>query len=192
MKYAKLTRRHFLRSALGASAVAVSLTSIVRADHPPTPDNIEGPYYRPGAPFQNQLFPDDEPGTWLLVYGLVRATDDTPLAGALLDFWQADDNGVYDNTSSDYLGRGKQLADDNGVWWIWTVWPGYYPGRTKHIHVKVSQDGYRPLTTQLYFHDDPQNASDPYYLKALELHWFEWSGQEGAYAARFPFVLPPS
>jgi protocatechuate 3,4-dioxygenase beta subunit len=191
MKQPYLTRRRFLRSALGATAVAtVGWTSTARAgDLPPTESNIEGPYYRPGAPFRNQLYPDDEPGTWLLVWGQVLATDATPLSGALVDVWQADNDGVYDNTTPDYRGRGVQLADDDGLWWIWTVWPGYYPGRTKHIHFKASQQGYRFLTSQLYFRDDPLNARDPNYRPSLELDWFELEDYPGAYGAVFNIVL---
>ena len=72
-----------------------------------------------------------------------------PLAGALLDFWQADDKGRYDNSGSRL--RGHQFTDAEGRYRLRSVVPGLYPGRTRHIHVKVqSRDG-RVLTTQLYF-----------------------------------------
>src|SRR5262249_5452390 len=150
MKGPILTRRRFMRSVLGATAaLTAGLTSSARAgDLPPTESNIEGPYYRAGAPFRNQLFDDGEPGIPLLVGGQVLAPDGQPLAGALVDVWQADDNGDYDNTTPEFRGRGRQFTDKDGYYWIWTIWPGHYenpPGsgqyRPAHIHVKVSQKG---------------------------------------------------
>lgn len=76
------------------------------------------------------------------------------------------------------------------MWWIWTVWPGYYPGRTKHIHFKASQKDYQFLTSQFYFRDDPQNARDPFYRMSLELDWFELDPDNpGVYGAYFDIVL---
>ena len=186
-----VTRRTFIRSAVAATALAAGLSHTARAgDLPPTEDNIEGPYYRAGAPFRNELFEEGEPGVPLLVWGQVLGTDRTPLSGALLDVWQCDNDGLYDNTSSAYRGRGMHLADDDAVWWIWTIFPGYYPGRALHIHLKASQKGYRLLTTQLYFRDDPETRRDPWYRPSLELDWSEWEKGAGWYAAYFDIVLP--
>jgi hypothetical protein len=63
------------------------------------------------------------------------ASHSAPAANALLDFWQANPNGAYDNTG--YTLRGHQYTDANGYYTLTTIVPGIYPGRTEHIHVKV-------------------------------------------------------
>lgn len=184
-----LTRRSFLRAALGATALtATGLASTAHAGFlTPTEPNTEGPFYRAGAPFRNQLYPDDEPGPGLLVWGRILAPDATPLGGALLDVWQADWDGEYDNTTADYFGRGKQLANDEGVWHVWTVAPGYYPGRPRHLHIKASDKGYRALTSQLYFIGDPRTSGDPFFRPSLAMYWQPW--EEGAFWAYYDIVL---
>lgn len=185
------SRRRFMHAAVGATALAATAFTprqVQAGVWPPTESNIEGPYYRKGAPFRQQLYGDDEPGLWLAVWGNVYATDATPLPGAVIDIWQADGGGAYDNASKEYRGRGVQLADETGAWWVWTTWPGYYPGRPYHLHVKVSHKGFRPLTTQLYFRDDPRAPQDQWYRPSLELDWF--LGEEETWAgAYFDFVL---
>src|SRR5262245_17711010 len=64
----------------------------------PTEDNIEGPFFRPNAPYRAKITPPLEAGTVLLVSGRVWAHDTKkPLAGAVLDIWQANHQGRYDN-----------------------------------------------------------------------------------------------
>jgi catechol 1,2-dioxygenase len=187
-----LTRRCFIGSALGATAVLTGVTRLARADGlPPTPSNPLGPYYRPGAPFRNQLFDDNEPGTWLLVSGQVLGTDGKPLPRTLLDVWQCDADGEYDNDSSEYRGRGRLFADKQGYYSFLTIWPGHYlvgdTYRPAHIHVQLStRQVYWGLTTQLYFKDDPYNAGDPSYLPELELDPHEING---LFHATFRFIL---
>jgi protocatechuate 3,4-dioxygenase beta subunit len=65
---------------------------------------------------------------------------------------------VYDNVG--YKLRGHQFAGDTGGYFLETIVPGLYPGRTRHIHVKVQAPGRPVLTTQLYFPDEPANARD--------------------------------
>jgi protocatechuate 3,4-dioxygenase beta subunit len=90
------------------------------------------------------------PGVPILIFGHVFDQDCNPLAGAKVDFWQADANGVYDNAG--YTLRGHVLADESGRYAIESIVPGEYPGRPPHIHVKVfAPDGRELLTTQLYF-----------------------------------------
>ena len=97
-------------------------------------------------------------GTRLLLIGQVRALDCTALPAVLLDFWQADADGVYDNRG--YRLRGHQFTDSEGRYRLETVVPGLYPGRTRHIHVKVQAPNGPVLTTQLYFPGEPHNRSD--------------------------------
>jgi protocatechuate 3,4-dioxygenase beta subunit len=88
------------------------------------------------------------PGTPLELSGRVFGRDCKPLAGALLDFWQADGEGEYDNEG--FRLRGHQYTGADGRFRLSTVVPGLYPGRTRHIHVRVQPKGGRVLTTQLY------------------------------------------
>ena len=97
--------------------------------------------------------------------GRCCSTTCTPVAQALLDFWQADDAGAYDN--SGFRLRGHQFTDANGRFTLETVVPGLYPGRTRHIHVKVQRANGSILTTQLYFPGEARNASDGIYSAAL-------------------------
>jgi protocatechuate 3,4-dioxygenase beta subunit len=104
-------------------------------------------------------------GTRLIVSGYVLSRQCAPIPGALLDFWQADDRGNYDNRG--YTLRGHQFTDETGRYELETVLPGLYPGRTRHLHVKVQAPNGPILTTQLYFPDEPGNARDGIYSPAL-------------------------
>ena len=97
-------------------------------------------------------------GTPLRVTGYVYSSGCDPAPNALLDFWHCDDAGVYDNEG--YRLRGHQFTDDDGRFTLETIVPGVYPGRTRHIHVKVQAAGGPVLTTQLYFPDEPGNERD--------------------------------
>jgi protocatechuate 3,4-dioxygenase beta subunit len=101
-----------------------------------------------------------------------------------MEFWQADDAGAYDNEG--FRLRGHQFTDDAGRWDLATIVPGLYPGRTRHIHVKVQTPYQRILTTQLYFPNEPRNSSDM--LFDPELLMDVQSGPNGR-AATFDFVL---
>ncbi|MEK6608058.1 MAG: twin-arginine translocation signal domain-containing protein [Myxococcota bacterium] len=133
-----------------------------------TEDDIEGPYYRPGAPFRDDVNVRGDAEMPLVIRGHVLGPDCvTPLAGALLDVWQADADGVYDNASADFHLRGRFYADGDGQYAFTTVLPGLYPGRTRHIHLKANADGHVPLTTQIYFAGEPANAKDAFIDPAL-------------------------
>ena len=108
-----------------------------------------------------------------------------PVPRALLSFWQCDARGVYDN--SGFRLRGHQLADAQGRWRLDTIVPGIYPGRTRHIHVKVQAPGRPVLTTQLYFPGEPRNRTDGIYDPELVVSG--WRRVTGGRAARFDFVL---
>ena len=99
--------------------------------------------------------------------GLVLSASCRPVANALLDFWHADEDGDYDNQGYRY--RGHQFADAQGRYRLETIVPAEYPGRTRHIHVKVQAPGRRILTTQLYFPNEPANRRDGIYSRDLEM-----------------------
>jgi protocatechuate 3,4-dioxygenase beta subunit len=118
----------------------------------------EGPYFTPDSPERQSLLEEGMPGTELLLTGYVYTTACQPVEGALIDFWQANDAGEYDNAG--YTLRGHQFTDEDGRYELTTIVPGLYPGRTRHIHVKVQAPDQPELTTQLYFPDVPENDSD--------------------------------
>src|ERR671910_165022 len=130
-----------------------------------TVPQTEGPFYTPDTPQRQSLLEPGMAGTRLRVSGYVYDTACQPVPGALLDFWQADDAGVYDNTG--YRLRGHQFADDEGRFELETIVPGLYPGRTRHIHVIAQAPDQPVLITQLYFPDEPSNASDGIFNPAL-------------------------
>lgn len=149
-----------------------------------TPAQTEGPYYTPNTPQRTSLLETGMAGVKLVVSGQVLTTDCQLVARALLDFWQCDDAGEYDNAG--YRLRGHQFADDQGRYSLETVVPGLYPGRTRHIHVKVQAPNQPVLTTQLYFPGEPSNDRDGIFNSALVMDvQDDAAGKVGA----FNFVL---
>src|SRR5438046_3268496 len=124
----------------------------------PTPAQTEGPYFKPGSPMRTSLVEPGMAGTRLALSGRVLSRDCRPIAGARLDFWQADASGSYDTAG--YRLRGNQTSESDGRYALDTVVPGEYPGRTEHIHVKVQPAGGGTLTTQLYFPGVSRNQQD--------------------------------
>ena len=127
-------------------------------------------------------------GTPLTVTGRVFDTHGRPLKGALLDVWQTDYKGTYDNTG--FLLRGKLYTDDEGGYTLRTVKPLYYgePGdmRPAHIHVKASFEKSPILTTELYFKGDPWIHRDAGARPSLIMS--PRRGSEGL-VAKFDFVI---
>ena len=130
-----------LAQSVPADAIAqtTALTTTIGQTQTLTVSQTEGPYFKTNSPERSALVTDSTQGTLLTVTGQVLAADGTPVANALLDFWQADASGAYDN--SGYTLRGHQYTDENGNYTLTTVVPGLYPGRTRHIHVKVQAPG---------------------------------------------------
>jgi protocatechuate 3,4-dioxygenase beta subunit len=190
------SRREFLDAALAVPAVlawgpaaaassrALAPTPACGPDTRRTPPQTAGPYFRPGSPLRASLVEPGMPGTRLVVEGAVLGADCRPVPRTLLDFWQADADGQYDNAG--YRLRGHQLTDEAGRYRLETIVPGQYPGRTRHIHVRVEAPGRPPLTTQLYFPDEAANARDGIFRPELVMA-VEAAG-EGR-RARFDFVL---
>src|SRR5207302_1343725 len=124
----------------------------------------EEPYYKANPPQNATLRTAGVAGTPLTLTGYVVSTSCQPIANAKLDFWQADGNGNYDN--SGYTLRGWQLTDANGAYRLETVIPGLYPGRTEHIHFKVTVNG-KTYTSQLFFPGVSQNEGDSIYSSQM-------------------------
>jgi protocatechuate 3,4-dioxygenase beta subunit len=155
-----------------------------------TEANIEGPFYKEGAPSRMVLIDEDTPGTRVTITGRVLDADGcAPLAGASLDVWQADDSGAYDQAG--YTLRGVLQTAADGSYEIVTIVPGHYLNgdryRPAHIHVKASAPGHELLTTQLYFAGDPYNEGDPFIRDSLIMTPTE--NQDGSLAAVFDFVI---
>ena len=150
-----------------ARAETGTLAATPACDDDPTPKQTEGPYWTADSPQRNDLTGDGAPGIPMKLTGTVVDTACTPIPGTLLDFWQCDGNGVYDNEG--YKLRGHQYTDANGAFRLTTVKPGLYPGRTRHFHVKVRRPGGEVLTTQLYFPGEPANQTDGIYRPELEM-----------------------
>ena len=135
---------------------ALSCTAPVQ----PLVELTEGPYYKANPPQNATLRTAGVAGTPLTLIGYVVSQSCQPIANAKLDFWQADGNGNYDN--SGYTLRGWLLTDANGAYRLETVIPGLYPGRTEHIHFKVTVNG-KTYTSQLFFPGVSQNEGDSIY-----------------------------
>ncbi|GII87926.1 dioxygenase [Sphaerisporangium siamense] len=142
----------------------------------PTIAQTEGPYFKPGSP-QRSTIPGS--GTPLVVSGFVFGINCQPLANVLLDWWQADTNGNYDNVT--YNQRGHFYTDANGAYKLTTIVPGLYPGRTRHLHVKLQAPNRPILTTQLYFPGEPRNSTDTIYDPRLLMTVSGSNPKQGSY-----------
>jgi len=168
------------------AASPASSTGAVACTSPATPTmaETEGPYYKAGAPENADLVQAGMAGTPLALTGYVVSADCTPLANARVEIWQADSAGNYDN--SGYTLRGYVLTDAAGRFSIRTIVPGEYPGRTEHIHVKITPDGGSTLTTQVYFPGTTANDADGIYDPSLLL---TMSGGASDLAGTYTFVI---
>ena len=148
--------------------------------HPQTP----GPYFKPQSPPRASLLEPGMAGTRIVVEGTVLGRDCKPVPRALLDFWQADARGEYDNAG--FRLRGHQFTDDAGRYRLESVVPGIYPGRTRHFHVNAQAPGQPVLTTQLYFPGEALNQRDGIFDRDLVM---KVRDAEGGKLATFVFIL---
>ena len=122
-----------------------------------SPEQTEGPYYIDGEKLRRDIT-EGRPGVPLLLrLRVVDASTCKPIKGAAVDIWHADAAGNYSgfgsDTSSRTFLRGIQKTDKNGLAVFTTIYPGWYPGRAVHIHVKVHVSGSVVHTGQLFFPD---------------------------------------
>lgn len=124
---------------LPACLLAAAAAFAQPACAPTAPDAL-GPFYAPDAPERAVT------GRGLVVSGTVRsAAGCAPLPGARLEWWAAGPDGRYGPAH-----RATQRADAEGRYRYETDFPGLYPGRPPHLHLRVTAPGHRPLVTQLY------------------------------------------
>jgi protocatechuate 3,4-dioxygenase beta subunit len=136
-----------------------------------TPEATEGPYYLDLNRVRSDIT-DGRPGTPLdLAITVMDARSCTPISGAAVDIWHCDAGGVYSGfgaaspgrgaaskTDDQVFLRGTQLTTNAGASRFHTIYPGWYPGRAVHIHVKVHAGGSVVHTGQLYFDDALTNS----------------------------------
>jgi protocatechuate 3,4-dioxygenase beta subunit len=134
----------------------------------------EGPFYVDPKLIRADIT-EGKPGLAMTLRLQVVNADCTPVAGARVDIWHCDANGAYsgvqnlgggeDTTGQTFL-RGTQSTDDKGIARFQTIYPGWYPGRTVHIHYKVILDDNAVLTSQIFFEEgvsDQAYAADAAY-----------------------------
>jgi len=136
----------------GPAAVASGAISCVL-----TPEQTEGPYYISGEKLRRDIT-EGRPGAGMLLRAfVVNASTCKPIKGAAVDIWHAHAGGVYSGfgagASNRTFMRGIQRTSAKGLALFRTVYPGWYQGRTVHIHVKVHLGGNVVHTGQLYFPD---------------------------------------
>jgi protocatechuate 3,4-dioxygenase beta subunit len=145
----------------GPAGVSSGLVSCVLA-----PEQTEGPFWLDDQKVRRDIT-EGKPGVPLtLRLTVVDVSSCRPIRRALVDVWHCDAAGAYSGVQgagdATFL-RGIQRADAKGVAVFTTVYPGWYPGRTVHIHVKVSLGGNVVHTGQLYF---PDGVTDAVYRRA--------------------------
>ena len=141
----------------------------------PTAPDMLGPFYVPDAPLTKHLAAPQEAGERLVISGrVVGGPDCVPLAGAVVEVWQASASGRYYFPGAEggpehahYLLRGQILTDHEGHYSFETVLPAAYDlgdghFRPPHIHFRVTHPNYLPLVTQLYFAGTPGAPADPF------------------------------
>ncbi len=151
-----------------------------------TPEQTEGPYYIDVDKIRGDIREDRHGVRLRLAVRVMNVDGCTPVKDAVFDVWHCDAGGLYsgfeeasrgsggapgrgpvnrDTAGTDqtrYL-RGAQVTDAEGIAVITTIYPGWYQGRTAHIHAKVQLANTKALTTQLYFDD---KVSDEVFAKA--------------------------
>ena len=163
--------------------------------HCQTGEDILGPFYRAEAPFRDALNVLSEEGTPIVIQGLVMggAECGTPLSQAIVDVWQADDDGEYDTESSDFKFRGRLQTNDAGEYEFMSILPGRYLNanqlRPRHIHFLVKAENHLDLVTQIYFEGDEYIESDPWASEAEDSRIIELAEKDGVLTGRFDINL---
>jgi protocatechuate 3,4-dioxygenase beta subunit len=162
-----------------------------------TAEQTEGPFYFDVDRIRSDIREDREGATLRLGVRVRDAGACEPISNAVVDVWHCDAGGSYSGFQGEdgetYL-RGAQVTNRDGIVEFTTIYPGWYPGRTVHIHAKVHLDRQTVLTTQFYFDDaftakvfeaapyasdsgrDSVNDADPLYDSDLELTVSEEGG----------------
>ncbi|OUT60815.1 MAG: intradiol ring-cleavage dioxygenase [Rhodopirellula sp. TMED11] len=170
-----LTRRQLLQTGSTCAAAGLAAPGVF-AEMLETPRFTEGPFYPDKLPLDtdNDLLIINESltpavGEITHISGRVLNSSGNPIRNAFVEIWQVDNNAVYlhsgdktnrANQDKNFQGYGRFLTDAKGHYYFRTIKPVPYPGRTPHIHVGVSVNGHRILTTQLFIKGHELNAKD--------------------------------
>jgi hydroxyquinol 1,2-dioxygenase len=184
-----------LSDVLGVSMLVIAINHHVGDGA--TESTVFGPFFVAGAPVaaNGEDISGGAPGTPCLMSGNVRSVDGTPLAGAVIDVWQADEDGFYDVQYPELeaaRGRAQLRACDDGSFSFWSVLPTAYPipadgpvgellaaagrgpMRPAHVHFMVSAPGYKTLITHVFVAGDEHLDSDAVFgVKASLIAPFE-------------------
>jgi len=168
-----INRREFIaRTALIAVAVSMPVLNscndnssdpLVHNDCETTSD-ILGPFYKSGAPFQEDITPAENTGAPFIIQGKVFGSCETTLQNAIVEIWNADTYGVYDTATFKF--RGQFKTEQDGAYRFKTIIPGRYLNgelfRPSHIHFRITAPAHQELVSQIYFKDDPYIPTDPW------------------------------
>ncbi|MEO1496830.1 MAG: protocatechuate 3,4-dioxygenase [Planctomycetota bacterium] len=180
-----VARRGFLsfagRAAGGlVAALTAGTPAEALADLLATPSVAEGPFYPDRLPLDtdNDLLVVNERtapalGEVTHLTGRVLSRVGEPIRNAVVEIWQCDKQGSYLHSrgasragrDAGFQGYGRFLTDSSGAYYFRTIRPVAYGSRTPHIHMAVSRNGRRVLTTQLFVEGEPRNASDFLYRR---------------------------
>jgi protocatechuate 3,4-dioxygenase beta subunit len=153
-------------SSSGAAALLDDAASCTAA-----PETTEGPYYFDADRVRGDIREDRDGVVMRLALRVQQGDACTPVKDAVVSIWHCDALGSYsgfeDQSGERYL-RGEQVTDADGVVEFVTVYPGWYPSRAVHAHLKVFLDSKTAVTTQLFFDEnftDEIYAEEPYRSK---------------------------
>jgi catechol 1,2-dioxygenase len=171
-----MKRRTFVKNtSLIAASIAV-FGKIKWVDGKPIGDSatttdILGPFYRPGSPFRTNINPKNFSGIPLHLSGTIYKDDGkTTFKNCMIEIWQCNPKGEYDNLSDDFIYRGAAKTGADGKYHFITTHPVAYLAdkknniyRPAHIHMRITgAQGERDLITQIYFKGDSHLAEDEY------------------------------
>lgn len=173
---------------------------------PPTVGVGKGPYYVSntaelvGGNLNFTGLPGDPVTITGHVFGGPEGT--VPLAGAKIEIWHADTGGSYHPNApgdaasfraEDLALRGYVASAADGRYEFRSIYPGKYPGRCRHYHVRISAAGHTPVSTQLIFPalpDDDQGPEDDFVARSLPLEYrLALTTRGGVQQAVFDFRL---
>jgi protocatechuate 3,4-dioxygenase beta subunit len=171
----RIHRRRLLQSLLLTTGGLIT-SSLYAEALTLTPRCTEGPYYPDHLPLEqdNDLIQIEDGkhnahGIITNFGGRLLNADGRPVGDAVIELWQADDNGCYIHSRGTQRGKerddafqgyGKITTNAKGEYRFRTIKPGLYTGRTRHYHVSVRQGNKRLLTTQLFLAGEPGNDRD--------------------------------
>jgi hydroxyquinol 1,2-dioxygenase len=204
-----------LSDVLGISMLVETINN--RTTRGATESTVLGPFHMVASPRRALGDTIDLVGTGpqCVLQGRVLSADGTPLPGAELDVWQANDQGFYDVQQPDVQppgnGRGLFTADQDGAYWFRTIVPTHYPiptdgpvgtlleatkrhpYRPAHIHFIVTAPGHRPLTTHIFVAGSPYIESDAVFAvkKSLITEFIPADDPDQPARANFDIVLQP-